>query len=368
MSDVKQASILVVDDTVANLRLLQEMLSESGYDVRPCPNGAMALRAAASDPPDLVLLDINMPEMDGYEVCERLHASDTGATIPVIFISALNETHDKLEAFRRGGVDYITKPFQFEEVRARVETHLTIQRYREQLEAQNTHLEDMVEMKSREIIAAKEELSQAQLATIAAMCKIAEARDDDTGKHIERTQAYCRLLARKYLERGLRPDVVDEEFLANIDRSSPLHDIGKVAIPDAILCKPGKLTAEEFEQMKTHTVIGAANLGDVYKQYPNNEFLRTGIQIARSHHEKWDGSGYPDGLAGEDIPLAARIMAVADVYDALRNERCYKPPFEHQRARDVIVGDRGSHFDPEVVDIFMEVEEDFIAIHRLMGD
>ncbi len=364
----KKIKILVVDDTVANLKLLQDMLRKSGYDPRPCPNGPTALRAAASDIPDLILLDVNMPEMDGYEVCDRLKQNETLKEVPVIFISALNETADKLEAFRRGGVDYITKPFQFEEVRARIDTHVKLRQYQMALRDHNLHLTELVDERTREVITAKEEVSKGQLATIMAMCKIAEARDDDTGKHIERTQLYCEALAEKLHEMSRYTDTVDEEYLRNVFHASPLHDIGKVAIPDAILNKPGRLTPEEFDIMKTHAVIGAHNLEAVIARYPNNSFIQVGVEIARSHHEKWNGTGYPDGLAGEEIPLAARIMAVGDVYDALRSKRCYKDAFSHEKARGILLEERGEHFDPELIDVFLDVEARFVAIHDEMGD
>ncbi len=360
-------NILVVDDTVANLKLLQDMLRRSGYDARPCPNGPMALRAAESDPPDLILLDINMPDMDGYEVCERLKKMERIADVPVIFISALSETNDKLEAFRRGGVDYITKPFNFEEVQARIETHIKLRRFRIALKKHNEDLSELVDQRTREVISAKEEVSQAQLATIMAMCKIAEARDDDTGKHIERTQLYCGAIT-EYLRDLPGQETVDDEFVKNVAHASPLHDIGKVAIPDAILNKPGKLTPQEFDTMKTHAEIGANNLSAVFQQYPNNGFIRVGIEIAQSHHEKWNGKGYPEGISGEAIPLAARIMAVGDVYDALRSRRCYKEPFSHEKARSILLEERGEHFDPQLIDAFVAVEARFIAIHDEMGD
>lgn len=363
-----KSKVLIVDDTVANLKLLQDMLRNAGYDPRPCPNGALAIRAAKGDPPDIILLDINMPDMDGFEVCQQLKADESLADIPVIFISALNETTDKLEAFRHGGVDYVTKPFNFEEVRARIDTHISLRRYRRELHAHNTRLTQLVEERTQEVVSAKEEVSKAQLATIMAMCKIAEARDDDTGKHIERTQLYCQVLAEQIGEREAYAKDADEEFIRNVHQASPLHDIGKVAIPDAILNKPARLTPEEFDVMKSHAAIGARNLEAVFERYPNNGFIRIGIEIARHHHEKWNGGGYPDGLSGEAIPLSARIMAVGDVYDALRSKRCYKDAFPHEKARGILVEERGKHFDPALIDVFLSVEERFAAINDEMGD
>lgn len=361
------AKIMVVDDTPENLRLLVWMLTKENYTVQAFPRGKLAISAAQEDPPDLLLLDINMPEMNGYEVCERFKAIEKLAEIPIIFLSAMSEMEDKLVAFRSGGVDYITKPFHFEEVRARVETHLKIRYYQIELHEHNLHLQKLVDEQVLAIVAAKEEISHAQLATILAMSKIAEARDENTGRHIERTQHYCRALALALRGREEYKGVMTDDFIGNLFHASPLHDIGKVAIPDAILLKPGKLTEEEFEIMKTHTVIGAHNLADVQKNYPNNMFINMGLAIARSHHERWDGRGYPDGLAGNDIPLASRIMALADVYDALRSERCYKAAFSHEKTCEIISNENGSQFDPFVVNAFLRIEQEFFHIHEGMN-
>ena len=294
-------TILIVDDTPENLRVLLELLKQQGYKVRAVPNGRLALQAASSEPPDLILLDIMMPEMDGYEVCRRLKQDDKLREIPVLFLSALGETLDKVRAFDVGAVDYVTKPFQFEEVRARVETHLRLRRLQVQLEAHNRQLQERVEEQVREI-------SDSQMATIVALARLAESRDKGTGKHIERVQIYCQLLATQLRDHPSRGERVNEAFIENIFRASPLHDIGKVAIRDSILLKPGPLTPAEFDEMKSHTTLGAQTLEEVQKAYPKNGFVRLGIQIARSHHERWDGTGYPHGLAGTAIPLSARIM------------------------------------------------------------
>jgi putative two-component system response regulator len=320
MSDSSAApsrgNILVVDDTRVNLTLLHKMLGDKGYRVRPVLSGSLALKAAATDPPDMVLLDISMPEMDGFEVCRRLKEDPRLRDIPVIFISASTETEGKVRAFHRGGVDYITKPFQIEEVEARVETHLKLRRAQAEVERYNRYLEQLVAEKVKEI-------SESQLAMIFAMVKLAESRDDETGTHIWRVREYCVALAG-VLQRqeGLR-DAFTEPFVRDLYNAAPLHDIGKVGISDAILLKPEKHTAEEFEIMKTHTTIGAHTLRGVGEKYPKNGFVTMGAEIAQSHHERWDGSGYPQGLVGEAIPLAARIMSVADIYDALRTTRRY---------------------------------------------
>lgn len=354
-------SILIVDDTPANLRLLSGMLSEEGYRVRPVPNGRLALQSASADPPDLILLDINMPEMDGYETCRRLKSDPLLKTIPVIFVSALSETLDKVKAFGVGAVDYITKPFQVEEVLARVETHLTNRHLQRQLELHNRNLQALVADQVREI-------ADSHIALILALSKLAESRDDDTGKHLERTQRYCRILAERLRREAAFCILIDDEFVDNIFHSSPLHDVGKVAIPDAILCKPGTLTESEFAVMRTHTLRGAETLRTVATAYPNNSFVNMGIEIARSHHEKWDGTGYPDGLAGEDIPLAAAIMAVADVYDALTSKRCYKAAMAHDESAAIILRNRGTHFAPYAADAFGGMQEEFDRVRRELGN
>jgi putative two-component system response regulator len=353
--------ILIVDDTPANLQLLEGMLRQHGYEPRPVPSGRMALQAARIDPPDLILLDINMPGMNGYEVCRQLKADPQLKDIPVLFISAMNEMPDKVEAFGTGGVDYITKPFQFAEVQARVDVHLKLRRLQLELERHNCHLQELVADQVREI-------SDLQMATIFALAKLSESRDDMTGRHLERVQSFCKLLAHQLRENGSHQEAIDETFIEDIFHASPLHDIGKVGIPDAILLKPGKLTADEFEVMKQHAVIGAQTLEAVRERSPHNAFIRMGIEISRSHHERWDGRGYPDGLSGEETPLAARVMALADVYDALRSKRTYKSALPHPQCRQIVLQESDGHFDPAVTAAFRQREEEFqLTWERLTG-
>ncbi len=354
-------TIMIVDDTPANLRMLEEMLKGQGYRVVAFPKGESAIKAAFRNPPDLILLDIRMPEMDGYEVCRQLKTDERLRDIPVIFISALRETLDMVKAFDVGGVDYVAKPFRFEEVQARVETHLQIRRMQKELEKHNLNLQELVREQVREI-------SEAQMAMIFALAKLAESRDDGTGKHLERVQTYCAVLAKQVLEASPYELSVDSGFVENIFYASPLHDIGKVGIADSILLKPGKLTDEEFEIMKTHALIGARTLEAVREKYPNNGFINMGIEIARSHNERWDGSGYPDGLSGEKIPLSARIMAIADVYDALRSERSYKPAYSHEESTEIIKKEAGTQFDPELIEIYKSLEGKFAEIGESMTD
>jgi len=354
-SDIQNNSIMIVDDLPANLKLLEIMLQETGNHVSTFTRGKSALEAANKNPPDIILLDINMPEMDGFEVCALLKEDDLLKDIPVIFISALTETEEKIKAFTYGGVDYITKPFNILEVQARVKTHLTIASYRHRLIENNKNLEVLVQEKTDEIY-------ESQIATIFALAKLAENRDSDTGKHVERVQSYTKYLTERMRFNHKYSEMIGEQFITNIFHATPLHDIGKVAIPDNILLKPGKLSKEEFEVIKTHTVIGAETLKAVQYNYPNNSFISLGVAITCSHHERWDGQGYPRGTSGENIPLAGRIMAIADVYDALIVKRVYKPAFSHEEAREIIIAGSGTQFDPEIVSVFQTNEAHFKAL------
>jgi putative two-component system response regulator len=354
-----KARIMVVDDTSANLEILEELLSERGYQVSSFPKGDKALQHAKQYPPDLIFLDIMMPHMDGFEVCKRLKSDEKLRDIPVVFISALDDTANKVNAFFHGGVDYITKPFQEAEVFARLETHLKLRRVQMQLQRYNLQLEELVQEKVREI-------TDSQMATLVAMSKLAEFRDETTGKHIERTQEFCRMLAVQLSKSSKYAGSITPDFVQNIYFSAPLHDIGKVGIPDNILLKPGKLLAEEFEVMKTHAILGARTLQKVLEKYPNNSFVNMGVQLTKYHHEKWNGKGYPEGLAGEAIPLPARIMAVADVYDALRSKRSYKEGFSHEETVRIISQESGQSFDPVIVEAFLAVEKDFADIFEGM--
>ncbi len=270
-------------------------------------------------------------------------------------MSALTDVNVKVRAFKQGGVDYIEKPFQFEEVRARVDTHLKLRFLQKEVEAYSKSLEKRVQEKVQEI-------TESQMATIFAMAKLAESRDNETGDHLKRIQIFCRLMAEKLSVREEYRGQINDSFIDNLQKASPLHDIGKVGIRDAILLKPGKLTESEFEEMKKHTTIGADTLKEVYAKYPDNHFMEIGIAVAQSHHEKLDGSGYPEGLAGEEIPLSARIMALVDVYDALRSKRVYKEAFPFERTCEIIFEGRGKHFDPTMVDIFFESGQEFERI------
>jgi putative two-component system response regulator len=349
-------NVLIVDDAPANLELLAEILRERGIEPRPVLSGQQAIVAAQADPPDLILLDINMPVMNGFEVYARLKADATFKDIPVIFITALMETADKLKAFSMGAVDYVTKPFQAEEVCARVETHLRLRKLQRDMTTYNNHLEELVQEKIKEI-------SRSQMATIFALAKLAESRDSDTGQHLERVQVLSRILACELRSIPMYAGIITDHYLETLYQAAPLHDIGKVGIPDAILLKPGKLSPAEFDEMKRHTGFGAETLKSVQASYPGNSFIEMGVDIAQSHHEKFDGSGYPFGVKGEAIPLSASIVALADVYDAMRSKRPYKSALSHVEATDFIIQSGGKHFNPHIVAAFIRRSGDFAALY-----
>lgn len=345
--------VLIVDDTPQNLFMMNALL-EDRYSVVLAEDGVTALREARSaTPPDLILLDVIMPAMDGYEVCRQLKADPATAHIPVLFLTSKSSIEDEQRGFALGAVDYITKPFSPPIVLARVETHLRLKASEDFLRDQNTYLES-------EVLRRTAELQAIQDVTIMALASLSETRDSDTGGHILRTQNYVKVLAE-----NLRGHPAFAAFLtpANIQllyKSAPLHDIGKVGIPDRILLKPDRLDADEFEIMKAHTTLGREAIEHAEQRLGASvPFLRIAKEIAYSHQEKWDGTGYPQGLQGEEIPISARLMALADVYDALISRRAYKAPMSHEAVRAYILAHRGTHFDPNVVDAFIRVSEHF---------
>lgn len=358
----ERQTILVVDDTPDNIALLSTMLKDR-YKVRAANSGERALAIAAGQPrPDLILLDIMMPGMDGYEVCERLKIDPHTADIPVIFLTAKVQVEDEEFGLRLGAVDYITKPISPPIVLARVETHLTLKRARQFLQDRNAYLEAEVWRRSREVMAIQE-------VTIMAMASLAETRDNATGNHIRRTQHYVRALAQHLRHHPRFAAALNDETIELLFKSAPLHDIGKVGIPDRILLKPGRLTPDEFEIMKTHAALGRDAIAAAERCLDTpDSFLRFAREIAYSHQEKWDGSGYPEGLWGEQIPLSARLMAVADVYDALISRRIYKPALPHEQAVAMIREGRDQHFDPDIVDAFLECAEQFRTIAARFAD
>ncbi|RAU20886.1 two-component system response regulator [Paramagnetospirillum kuznetsovii] len=369
-----QTSVLIVDDTPQNLTILGELLQPL-YQVRVANSGERALRIVGSTPrPDIILLDVMMPGMDGYAVLEQLRSDAKTHDIPVIFITAMNATEDEERGFALGAVDYITKPIVPAIVLARVRTHLELKRSRDRLASQNDWLEQEVARRMGENLLIQD-------LSVRALACLAEARDNETGHHIIRTQAYVDLLARRLSDHPRFRQALAGTRLGMVVKAAPLHDIGKVGIPDAILLKPGRLTPDEFEVMKTHPAIGAEAIGRAMDQalaQADNKtaaqageafsFLKVAHEISISHHEKWDGSGYPNGLSGDAIPVSARLMALADVFDALICRRVYKLAMSLEDATAIIAEGRGRHFDPDVVDAFMLRRDDFVEIARRHAD
>jgi putative two-component system response regulator len=341
-------TILVVDDAPENIDVLDGIL-KGDYKIKAALNGERALKIAGShSPPDLILLDIMMPGMDGYEVCQKLKTNDATRKIPVIFVTAMGETEDESKGFKMGCVDYITKPVSPSLVRARVKTHLL-------LYDQNRVLEEKVQERTKQLKQAFEAIKTASLDTIYRLSRAAEFKDEDTGAHIQRISHYAAATARKM---GLK-----EKTIESILYAAPMHDIGKIGIPDRVLLKPGKLDQDEWKIMMQHTLFGGRILEGADKG-----FLRVGEVIALTHHEKWDGNGYPHGLKGRKIPLVGRIVAVCDVFDALISKRPYKEPFSLEKSFEIIREGRGGHFDPNVVDAFLAVEDKIHSIKELYAD
>ena len=354
------ACILIVDDNQECSEALNTLLTRRDFRVRTAITGAQALASVAADPPDLILLDVNLPDMDGYSVCATIKKDPRFRDLPILFVSGKAETFDVVRGFQCGGVDYVTKPFQFEELAARMRTHLNLRQLRLELERHNRNLQVLVRSQVKEI-------SDSQMAAILALSSLVDSRDGVTGNHIMRIQEFCRVLALQLRKRGHFAEEISDSFISNLFHASPLHDIGKVGIPDRVLLKPALLTPEEFEEIKKHTLIGAQTLEAVRNRDPNNAFINMGIAIARSHHEHYDGTGYPDGLAGDAIPLPARILTLADQYDALRSPRPYKEAFTHERTCEILLkGDERTmpaHFDPAVLVTFPEIAADFAWIY-----
>jgi putative two-component system response regulator len=359
---VVRPTILIVDDTPENLTLLSELLKLL-YRVKAARTGEKALQIClGDDPPDLILLDVMMPGMSGFEVCRRLREQPRTRDIPVIFITSQSAADDEIHGLELGAVDYLTKPINPPVVLMRVDNQLRVKAAADFLRDHNQFLEQEVQRRTQELAAIQD-------VTIIAMASLAETRDNETGNHIRRTQHYVAALAEHLRGHPRFAAELDEETCRLLYKSAPLHDIGKVGIPDYILLKPGRLTSEEFEIMKTHAALGLDALEKAEQRLGMDvPFLRLAKQIAYGHHERWDGSGYPQGLAGEAIPVAARLMALADVYDALISQRIYKRGMPHAEAVQLIAGQRGQHFDPDIVDAFLFLQDEFQGIAARFSD
>lgn len=362
LEDYPSVTVLVVDDTPDNLLLMTDLLKDR-YRVRAANSGEKALRILQADPlPDLILLDVMMPGLSGYQVAEQLKGDVRTQAIPIIFLTSMSATEDEIRGLALGAADYITKPISPPLVMARVATQLKLKAAADFLRDQNDFLEQEVRRRTREVTAIQD-------VTIHAMASLAETRDNETGNHIRRTQHYVRLLAELLCEHPRFRHYLTDDTISLLFKSAPLHDIGKVGIPDRILLKPGGFTPEEFEIMKTHTTLGRDAIQHAEDQLGVDvDFLRLAKEIAYGHQEKWDGTGYPEGIAADDIPIGARLMAVADVYDALISRRVYKAGLPHAQAVEIIRQGRGKHFDPDICDAFVANAARFDDIAQQFAD
>ncbi|MEK6799600.1 MAG: HD domain-containing phosphohydrolase [Planctomycetota bacterium] len=355
--------ILIVDNDELPREILWKLL-QPHYTLALAGSGQEAIAVMRDFAPDLVLLDLVMPDLDGYEVCRRIKQSPDGELTQVIFVSGHGETEHRLKGYEVGADDYVVKPFDGDELLAKIRVQVRLRDammgmavMKAELEIHNARLEDLVLQRTAAIV-------ETQDVAVFALAKLAESRDHETGEHLERIRHVCRLLAERLRADSSYAGVIDSRFVSDLHRASPLHDIGKVGIPDAILLKPGKLTDAEFRIMKTHTIIGANALESARRHAPSGTFLGMAAEIARSHHERFDGSGYPAGLRGEDIPLSARIVGLADVYDALTHQRVYKPAYPPEVAKAMIEAETGKHFDPVVARAFVDCFDELNRRHK----
>jgi putative two-component system response regulator len=350
-----QPVILVVDDEDRNLRLMEAMLVPLGYRIQTAKNGEQALDVVAQEPVDVILLDVMMPVMDGFEVAARLKSDPETKIIPIVMVTALQAREDRIKAIEAGADDFLTKPVDKTEMRARVASLVKVKAYHDHMRNHQKELETQVAERTRDLEQAFARIKSVSLEAIYRLTRAAEYKDEDTGSHIQRMSNYAAAIARNM---GL-----GERVSESILYATPMHDIGKIGIPDRILLKPGKLDPDEWAIMQQHTVIGARIL-----EGSRTGIIRLGEIVAMTHHEKWDGSGYPRGLKGKQIPLVGRIVAIADVFDALTSKRPYKEAFSLERSYGIIRDGRGTHFDPDVVDTFFASEPDILKIKETFHD
>ncbi|MCL1965024.1 MAG: response regulator [Firmicutes bacterium] len=353
---MKQKKIIAVDDNAVILTIYKNILRPR-YEVYTASSAAKMFVLMEKVMPDLILLDVEMPEMNGYETALVLKGSDEFKEVPFIFVSAERDAKSEMEGLNQGALDYIFKPFVNELLLRRVETHLSLINIRQELKALNTSMNKIV-------IAKTDKLWKIQNAVLSIVADLVECRDGVTGGHVSRTQKYLSCLIEKLLEKGVYGDKISSWNMDFALPSAQLHDVGKIGISDAILNKPGKLTDEEFEIIKTHVKIGVAAITRMEQATEDHSFFRHAKVFAGTHHERWDGKGYPNGLAGIEIPLEGRLMAIADVYDALISARPYKKALSYPEAEEIIIDGRGNHFDPQLIDVFSKVSDKFAEIAR----
>ncbi len=355
MDTIKKQKIMVIDDNITNLNIARKAL-EKQYEVMLIPSGEKALKVLERIVPDLILLDVEMPGMSGFDFISIVKNTESPiCEIPIIFVTAKDDSSSEYEGLDLGAVDYITKPFSFPLLLKRVALHLKLTNQQQELQNYSSNLEIMVREKTKVI-------QELQYAVVQAMSDMVERRDGSTGGHIVRTKNYLKILLDKAKEDHIyngQLTLVDTELYSH---ASQMHDVGKISIPDSILLKPGRLTDDEFNIMKFHTIYGEEAIKNSIHELKDAEFLRVASEFAVSHHEKWDGSGYPNGLSGTDIPISGRLMAIVDVYDAIISKRPYKDAYTHTVACDIIVKDSGKHFDPELVQIFLKIADVFKQI------
>jgi len=343
-------TIFVVDDNDTNLSVAKEVLKEQ-YRVMTLPSAAKMFALMEKVKPDLILLDIEMPEIDGFEALHQLKGNAAQADIPVIFLTSMTDSEVEVRGFQMGVIDFITKPFSAPVLQNRIKTHLNI--------------DELIRERTTKLQQRTEQLQRLQNGIVFVLADMVESRDQGTGGHVERTTTYIKLLVDAMIARRVYTDALREMDLESFVSSARLHDVGKISISDTILNKPGKLTDEEFEIMKTHAAEGERIISQIVSRTEDVEFLRNAKLFAGYHHERWDGRGYPYGVRRMDIPVQGRIMAIADVYDALISERPYKKPFTHEEAVQIIMENTEKQFDPLINDVFYDVRDQFKAVKMI---
>jgi putative two-component system response regulator len=352
--ELTKKRITLVDDDVTSLALGKSIMAEQ-YDVVTIPSGEKLFQFLGKARPDLILLDVDMPVMNGYDTLKRLKAQPDTQSIPVIFLTSMSDASSEIEGLNLGAVDYLSKPFSPPLLLKRLELHLKVVSQQQELINYNNNLQEMVKARTKTVL-------DMQNSVLKIVANLVESRDEITGGHVERTREYLAILLDGLITQNLYTDEIkswDRDFFL---QSSQLHDVGKISIPDSILLKPDKLTNEEFEEMKNHTLFGVQIIEAIQKDTPESNFLSHAKILAGNHHEKWNGTGYPYRLKGTDIPLGGRLMAIADVYDALISVRPYKKPFTHQEASQIIIDGRGTQFDPDLIDVYISVSDKFDAM------
>ena len=347
---MNEKRILIIDDDPTSLKRASGIMEED-YRVATAISGSTAFKYLEKNIPDLILLDLNMPNMDWFEVMDRLKVDPRLADIPVIFLAAAQTPQSEAQCFEVGAVDFVSKPFMAPVLKSRVQRVLELYAYRNKLE-------ELVENQEEEIIQQETQISEIQNSVIIGMANLIEERDNSTGKHVKNTQLYVRLICEALTERGMYSDILTDQYKELLIKAAPLHDVGKIKIPDAILQKTGKLSEDEYRIIQNHTRYGADIVEDILGGIENREYLKMARDVALYHHERWDGNGYPERLIGEEIPLGARIMSIADVFDALREDRSYHRGIGSiERVMSIMEESGGTQFDPNIIKVFLDISD-----------